>query len=480
MRGFIPVLIAGVVAVPHAVGAQVPPVVGFDGVLFTSEQCCGFSYEGPVTFRLCDVPEGACVLGGGPAWEETHEAGVVDGGYLHADLGAQVALPPAAFAGPRWLEVELSEGIGVLSPRVALTAVPYAWQCLDASTLGGKAAGDFSPASHAHPWSSVTDLPATLADGKVSWDEVVGPPPTFPPAGHVHVIPEVTGLQAALDGKAAAGHDHDGRYYPKHEVDVLLAGKEDVGTCYTTAQVDERIAGLVATDDARLLSADQKAQLTSGGVTALHSHPASPLEYNTLVNAMNLTKLSAATAKPIEGYRNFLYETFSSNTASETSNLWYDSTNKCYRPFDCSRYFVDLEANTLDPTKFAYGTLWVAPRPDAWRVYPPDGDTYETGRARVLAALFDGTGGSALTWPNAKQVTGIWTSEPRDVGRRAYRLRLRVAGTSVPGGANPSIAATGLFDGTTANPGVSSWVGLSKTANHYASLRCQCRRRSTA
>src|SRR5690606_20924752 len=41
--------------------------------------------------------------------------------------------------------------------------------------------------------------------GPVSWDDVEDKPSTFPPSPHSHEISDVTGLQAALDGKQAAG-----------------------------------------------------------------------------------------------------------------------------------------------------------------------------------------------------------------------------------------------------------------------------------
>lgn len=46
------------------------------------------------------------------------------------------------------------------------------------------------------------------AGGPVDWAGVANKPPTFPPAAHSHPISDVSGLQAALDGKAAATHMH--------------------------------------------------------------------------------------------------------------------------------------------------------------------------------------------------------------------------------------------------------------------------------
>ena len=47
----------------------------------------------------------------------------------------------------------------------------------------------------------------------------------FAATDHSHAISGVTGLQDALDGKAATAHTHDDRYYTEGEVDTALSGK---------------------------------------------------------------------------------------------------------------------------------------------------------------------------------------------------------------------------------------------------------------
>ena len=44
---------------------------------------------------------------------------------------------------------------------------------------------------------------------------------------HGHAIADVSGLQTALNGKAASGHNHDDKYYTETEVDAALSGKAD-------------------------------------------------------------------------------------------------------------------------------------------------------------------------------------------------------------------------------------------------------------
>jgi hypothetical protein len=45
----------------------------------------------------------------------------------------------------------------------------------------------------------------TITPGVTSWADLSGKPSTFPPSTHGHIVADVTGLQAALDGKQAAG-----------------------------------------------------------------------------------------------------------------------------------------------------------------------------------------------------------------------------------------------------------------------------------
>ncbi len=45
---------------------------------------------------------------------------------------------------------------------------------------------------------------AEVADS-VPWTGVTGKPSTFPPSSHTHIISNITGLQAVLDGKMSVG-----------------------------------------------------------------------------------------------------------------------------------------------------------------------------------------------------------------------------------------------------------------------------------
>lgn len=65
-------------------------------------------------------------------------------------------------------------------------------------------------------WSSVDGVTVDVyvvgtgsgVGGTVAWSDVTGKPSTFAPSAHAHPISDVTGLQAALDGKSATSHTH--------------------------------------------------------------------------------------------------------------------------------------------------------------------------------------------------------------------------------------------------------------------------------
>ena len=59
----------------------------------------------------------------------------------------------------------------------------------------------------------------------------------YAPASHNQAISTITGLQTALDGKAAKEHDHDDRYYTETEMNTKLAGKADSTHQHTAGDI---------------------------------------------------------------------------------------------------------------------------------------------------------------------------------------------------------------------------------------------------
>lgn len=57
------------------------------------------------------------------------------------------------------------------------------------------------------PAARIPDLAAAV-DANTDWANIAGKPATFPATAHNHAIADTTGLQTALDGKAASSHSH--------------------------------------------------------------------------------------------------------------------------------------------------------------------------------------------------------------------------------------------------------------------------------
>lgn len=87
--------------------------------------------------------------------------------------------------------------------------------------------------------------------GNVPWTDVSGAPATFPPSAHQHLVGDVTGLQGALDGKAASSHSHS--IANVTGLQAAIDGK--AATAHTHAVGD--VSGLQAALDAKAATAHQ-------------------------------------------------------------------------------------------------------------------------------------------------------------------------------------------------------------------------------
>ena len=66
---------------------------------------------------------------------------------------------------------------------------------------------------------------------------------------HNHVMANIDGLQAAIDGKAASSHNHNDLYYTESEVDSKLSGAEQNAKQYTDNKVSALVNGAPETLD---------------------------------------------------------------------------------------------------------------------------------------------------------------------------------------------------------------------------------------
>lgn len=170
--------------VPPAHSGTVPQVVSYQGYL---TDAVGNPVGGVVQmiFVLYTSPEGPASV-----WDETHTAVTVHSGVYSVMLGSVDPsgnpLLPAYFAQPLWLGVTVGAD-DEMTPRQALSSVPYALQAehaetaSDSDTVDGAHAADFSTAGHEHDarYFTESELSADGGGGQVHWGNLTGVPAGF-------------------------------------------------------------------------------------------------------------------------------------------------------------------------------------------------------------------------------------------------------------------------------------------------------------
>ena len=122
-------IVAVLLLVSCVAAAQVPHVLSYQGVLRDAAGTPVPDATYSVAFAIYDVPTGGTEL-----WSETQALPTVDG-VVNASLGAAVTLD-LGFDEGYWLGISVG-GEAELSPRVYLTAAPYAIRAAVADTVEG-------------------------------------------------------------------------------------------------------------------------------------------------------------------------------------------------------------------------------------------------------------------------------------------------------------------------------------------------------
>jgi hypothetical protein len=117
--------------------------------------------------------------------------------------------------------------------------------------------------------------------GVSTWNDIAGKPSTFPPSTHQHVVGDVTGLQAALDGKQAAG---------SYAAAVHAHGISDVTGLQTA--LDGKAAtshGHAIADVSGLQTAIDGKQASGSYAAASHTHALSALTQSSATSGQVVT-----------------------------------------------------------------------------------------------------------------------------------------------------------------------------------------------
>ena len=106
---------------------------------------------------------------------------------------------------------------------------------------------DGVPAACTYSLNKTVPSDAVFTD-HYAWSDITGKPESYTPSSHSHAISDVTDLQTTLNGKSDTGHTHDDRYYTESEIDTKLADKSNTGHThddryYTESEIDTKLAG---------------------------------------------------------------------------------------------------------------------------------------------------------------------------------------------------------------------------------------------
>ena len=181
-------------------------------------------------------------------------------GIVNADIAAGAAIADSKLA-------QITTAGKVLPAAVQGTAVVTADPRLSDARV---------PVPHGHAISDTTGLQTAL-DGKAA-------------SSHTHTIANVTGLQTALDGKqasgsyAAASHTHDDRYYTETEIDTKLSGLPVSGHTHTIANVTGLQTALDGKQAAGNYVVTTDSRLSDSRFPTLHYHSADQITSGSLSN----------------------------------------------------------------------------------------------------------------------------------------------------------------------------------------------------
>ena len=259
----------------------------------------------------------------------------------------------------------------------------------------------------------------------VPWSGVTGKPSTFTPSSHTHAISDITNLQDTLNGKAASSHNHSAANITSGTLDAarLPASGITAGT-YRSVTVDAAgrvtkgtnpttLSGYGITDAAAKSHTHAISDITNlqdtlnGKATSSHTHNYLPLGGGTLTGSINIKKTTESSNAYGSSNPSI---TFQNSDASQNMSIIFSDYDGVQAP--ASITFIGNQG----------GEYVIAPNFKATSAIYEGGsklaDKYQAKGNYAGSSSAGGAANSAVKWSNARTIEGL--SVQGDANRVAY------------------------------------------------------------
>lgn len=366
----------------------VPDTVGFEGQLTNSSGQPVADGNYTITFSLYEVPSGGTVL-----WSETQSVAVSDGLYS-VQLGSVTSMSDTLFDASRYLGIQVS-GDSEMTPRIAISAVPFALNARQALGLQGNAVSGTTP-----------------TDGQVlTWDSTgdgVWYPAPSEPVGYL----DGGNLDISSDAISISGTNR------RYTVDTEYPVTEDILST---------ISGGINGDVVLLTNADQNHVIMMESGTGNLVFPSGHTNRRMWHGYSYLFRYDGTNWELISDEGPVIYAT--------TYGLTNFVTNYNYDAFD-PNYFTVTDPYSLIATTAPYefvcpedGIYLVSATTYAYRTTLSAGDTsitvYRNGTEIVYARDKDGISSASISYP----IECDYGDRLKIYAGKGYENQLRVAGS---------------------------------------------------
>ncbi len=163
--------------------------------------------------------------------------------------------------------------LGKSVPSNAVFTDTNTWRPLG-TTADTACAGNDTRLSNARPASDVYSWAKASSKPSYTWNEIGNKPSTFTPSSHTHTISNITNLQSTLDGKAASNHSHSNYVTWTNKIFDDPITLKDVSGIYWKTNANASITALSMlnsdgskTDKSGMVVSADTVQLTTSDVT---------------------------------------------------------------------------------------------------------------------------------------------------------------------------------------------------------------------